>query len=211
MIPQFGHPHERPKVCGGQNTEVSNAYANSCEYPVKESVCLVENPKPKGFQTAAALREDRFCTMAIGVNTQQLDDALGRILPIGIHYDHGVTFRRRLNVRKPSCDGTLVAQISSQTQYTYRPHSTIGSLEISRIALFNRTIIDEQNVHCATLATDSLVNPSNEFRCGLPIIPERHEDHNARRMGHSKGLIATNPVSRAIHDSQGRTSIALCN
>ena len=61
--------------------------------------------------------------MSVGIGAQELCHALGRILSIGIHHDHGVAAGGLLNVRQPDGDGPLVAKIAAQAQSPYGSHN----------------------------------------------------------------------------------------
>jgi hypothetical protein len=72
--------------------------------------------------------------MSVGIGPKQLCHALGCILSIGIHHDHGVAASGVLNVCQPDGDGPLVAKIAAQTQSSYGSHNRETALEVVTLA-----------------------------------------------------------------------------
>ena len=82
---------------------------------MQDFVEMIKRSKHKRFRPAAPFRKNCLGAMSVGIGVQELCHALGCILSIGIHHDHGVAAGGLLNVYQPDGDCPLVAKIAAQT------------------------------------------------------------------------------------------------
>ena len=86
---------------------------------MNELVKNIKESKLERFRTPAPFRENYFFAMSVGIGAKELCHALGCILAISIHYDHGIAAGCLVNVYQPNGDCPLVAKIAAQTQPAY--------------------------------------------------------------------------------------------
>jgi hypothetical protein len=72
-----------------------------------------------------------------------------------------------------------MAKIAAQALTSYGSNNREVALEIVAIVSVDGSVIDQQNLHGASIGSDGFVKPPDEFRGGGPIVPKRHKDDKA--------------------------------
>ncbi|SPE45739.1 hypothetical protein SBA7_960020 [Candidatus Sulfotelmatobacter sp. SbA7] len=162
----------------GQNTEVSDTHADARQNTMQNFVHPIKDPKQNRFHSAAPFGKDRQRAALIREGADELQGPFGCVLAVCIHHQHGVARRGLVDVGKTNGDGSLMAQISPQTQYPNGSHNRKVRLEIRRIAALSRAVVDQQDMKRARIRSNGPIQPANEFRGRTPVVAERHNNYD---------------------------------
>ena len=134
---------------------------------------MIKRLKDKRFRPAAPLRKNRLCAVVVGIGAQEFCHAFGRILSIGIHHDYGVAAGGLLNVYQPDGDCPLVPRLRRKRRVRMARTTEKLIWKSLRSHLFTEPS-STRRISILQSSEESLVNPTDQFRGGQPVIPERH-------------------------------------
>jgi hypothetical protein len=92
-----------------------------------------------------------------------LQDSLGSVFAIGIHYQNRVAWDTFLDVDQTDCNGSLMAEIAAQAENGYAANRSHWGLKISHMEWLHRPVVHHQDVEQTRLAGEGLIDSADEL------------------------------------------------
>ncbi len=180
MIPRFSQNHQRLEVGPGQDAEVAHLHTQTRQSQVQDFIDLVKQSKQARLHAAASFGKHCLRATQFQVRINQSQHSFRCVFSVGIHDDDRIAGSGLLDMSQADRNGSLVTQVAPEPHNSDLPHHSERELEFSRVAEFQREIVDQYNIQpCFSITRrNGLIELADQRGGRHPIVTHRHHHHD---------------------------------